>query len=69
MSKISLQNIKQLCNGELALRLDHLGTLELSTAQVAKYAGHLLALLHMISTALKTITKSRHQNNNRHYNW
>jgi site-specific recombinase XerD len=52
------RNIKQLPNGEIALRfLNHLNALGLSIARITKYATHLPPLLRLITTDLKTIAK------------
>jgi len=53
------RNIQQLHNGQVALCfLDHLGALGLSAARVSKYASHIPPLLRLITTDLKSITKS-----------
>ena len=52
------RKIKDLRNGELALHfLDHLEALELATATVSKYAGHLPALLRAVDFDLQEATR------------
>lgn len=47
-------------NGELMLSfLDHLSCLELSRARIAKYAGHLIALLKVVDFNLAEATRKR----------
>jgi integrase len=53
------RSIKLMRNGETALRfLEHLSSIELSVARVAKYASHLPAILRPITVELKDMTKT-----------